>query len=72
MGKLLSYRTRTPWVVLMKFSIPVFVVGLVLASLLLGVGFWAVFAASLVTIAGQVVIDAVWRRRHSSVLDLHD
>ncbi|MBV9415699.1 MAG: hypothetical protein JO363_12030 [Solirubrobacterales bacterium] len=55
----------------MKFSVPVFVIVLILASLLLGAGFWAVFAASLVTIAAQVVIDGVWRRRHSSLLDPH-
>jgi hypothetical protein len=56
--------------VLVKFSLPVFVIVLIL-GLLLGAGFWAVVAASLVTIAAQVVIDGVWRRRHSSVLDPH-
>ncbi|MBV9804044.1 MAG: hypothetical protein JO130_12660 [Solirubrobacterales bacterium] len=51
----------------MGFSVPVFVIVLILASLLLGAGFWAVFAAALVTIAAQVVIDGRWRRRRSSV-----
>jgi hypothetical protein len=50
----------------------VFVIVLILASLVLGAGFWAVFTASLVTIATQVVIDGVWRRRHISALDLHN
>lgn len=67
LSKLLSHRTRTPWLVLMGFSVPVFVIVLILASLLLGAGFWAVFAAGLVTIAAQVVIDGLWRRRRSSV-----
>jgi hypothetical protein len=70
--KVLAHRTQTPWLVLLKFSIPVFVIVLILASLVLGAGFWAVFTASLVTIATQLVIDGVWRRRHSSALDLHN
>jgi hypothetical protein len=66
MRGLLAYKTQTPWLVLMQFSVPVFVVVLILALVLGAAAFWAVAAAGLLTIATQVVIDRVWRRRHRS------
>jgi hypothetical protein len=61
---LLAYKTQTPWLALVQFSVPVFVVVLILALVLGATAFWAVAAAALLTIATQVVIDRAWRRRH--------
>ena len=66
MRELLTYKTQTPWLTLMQFSVPVFVVVLILALLLGAAAFWAAAVAALLTIATQLVIDRVWRRRHRS------
>jgi hypothetical protein len=65
----LTYRTQTPWLMLLGFTIPVFVVVLVVAIVLGAAPFWAAVAAALVTIATQVVVDAIWRRRRSAIPD---
>ncbi|MGN6868191.1 MAG: hypothetical protein ACTHMY_07290 [Solirubrobacteraceae bacterium] len=62
----LNYKTQTPWLTLMQFSGPVFVVVLVVALLLGAAAFWAAFVAGLLAIATQLVVDRVWRRRHTS------
>jgi hypothetical protein len=61
-----------PYAMLMRFAIPVFVVVLILALLLGAAPFWAAAAAALVTIASEVLIDAVWRRRHEAARDQHE
>jgi hypothetical protein len=71
MRKVLTYRTRVPRLLQLRFTIPLFVVVLILALLLGAALYWAAAAAALATIATEAVIDAVWRRRHRSVPDQH-
>jgi len=59
-----TYRTRAPWLMLVGFTIPVFAVVLIVAIVLGAAPFWAAVAAAMVTIAAQVVVDAIWRHRH--------
>jgi hypothetical protein len=67
MRKLLAYRTQAPWPLLLRFTVPVFMVVLVLALLLGAAPFWAAATAAIVTIAMEPAIDALWRRRHVSI-----
>lgn len=69
---ILTYRTRMPWLLLVRLSIPLFLVVLAVATLLGAPPFWAAVTAAFATIAGQVVIDAVWRREHRSGPDPND
>ncbi len=69
--KVISYRTQIRYGLLLRFAIPVFVVVLAVALLLGAAPFWATAAGALAAIATEVVVDAVWRRRHASVRDHH-
>lgn len=63
----LGYRRQMPWLLLLRFTVPFFVVVLILGLLLGAAPFWAAVAAGLATILIEPVIDSVWRKRHRSI-----